>query len=85
MFQLKALALPFKSYFSAVSSVFSNCTDGDVRLVGGSTTFEGRVELCINHAWGTVCDNSWSTNDGNVVCRQLGYQATGTELNYMLV
>ena len=58
-------------------STYSNCTDGDVRLVDGSTPYEGRVEICINHAWGTVCDRSWSTADANVVCKQLGYQARG--------
>ena len=58
--------------------MFSNCTDGDIMLVGGSTSFEGRVELCINQAWGTICDHLWSASDGNVVCRQLGYPAAGT-------
>ena len=51
--------------------------DGNVRLVDGSTPLEGRVEICINHAWGTVCDHSWSTPDANVVCKQLGHQASG--------
>ena len=60
---------------SVPTSTYSNCTDGDVRLVDGLTPFEGRVEICINHAWGTVCDHSWSTADANVVCKQLGYQA----------
>ena len=55
-----------------------NCTHGDVRLVGGNTALEGRVEICIaNDTWGAGCDDSWSTTDANIVCRQLGYYAYG--------
>ena len=31
-------------------STYSNCTDGHVRLFGGSTDYEGTVEICINNA-----------------------------------
>ena len=56
------------------STVFRNCTDGDVRLVNSSSPVEGRVEVCINNAWGSVCNNHFSSEDATVVCRQLGLE-----------
>ena len=54
------------------------CPSGDIRLVGGSAADEGRVELCLNNAWGTICDDGFDVNEANVICRQLGYPDHGT-------
>ena len=54
------------------------CTEGDIRLVEGSSALEGRVEICKNNVWGTVChDNWWNRLSARVVCRQLGYSIGG--------
>ena len=61
-------------YFSHLSFVsFLACSpEGEIRLVGGND-IAGRVEICHNGRWLSICGDGWDTANANVTCRQLDY------------
>ena len=60
----------FMYMFTESPQCFRN---GNVGLVGGASSNEGRVEVCVNGMWGTVSNYQWDTREATVVCKQLGY------------
>ncbi|XP_038069165.1 lysyl oxidase homolog 2A-like [Patiria miniata] len=43
-----------------------------LRLIGGPSSTEGRVEAFIEGSWGAVCDEKWDKTNAAVLCKQLG-------------
>ncbi len=61
---------------------FSDCSDYELRLIGGTSNLQGRVEICLGNIWGTVCDDRWDNANASVVCGYLGYSRDGTLIIY---
>ncbi len=57
------------------------CTAGSIKLVGGVVHNEGRVEVCSDSRWGTVCSTGLTERDAGHMCSRLGYTSTSKYVN----
>ena len=70
--------------YVAPDTASDNCTHGDLQLANSMNdsielSNEGRVEVCVNNLWSTVCDAAFSSRDAIVACRQLNYDGAGNK------
>ena len=71
-------SLSFPLPFSSDDEVqYDNCTDGQIKLSGGSTPLNGRAEICYNNVWFGICPTHQNLNNNNAFCRTLGYAGQG--------
>ena len=76
---LHQIVIPFiRAYcLMYVCCMLDDCVEGEVRLQDGTDPSNGRVEVCQNGTWGSVCASQWDLDDARVVCKQLGYSSDG--------
>lgn len=70
-----------KTVFKSIHSNYIMYNTGyEFRLVNGTNSLSGRVEMQIDDEWGTVCGTSkFDDNAADVLCRQLNF-TTGRAL-----
>nr|XP_057917976.1 neurotrypsin isoform X1 [Doryrhamphus excisus] len=73
----------FRQNSGAIGWAYCDCHQGATRLVGGTSSTSGRVEVYLNGQWGAVCDSHWTDRDASVICRQLGLSDIGTAVQHI--
>ena len=61
------------------------CDDSYVQLVddNADSVFikdalsRGRVEICVNQTYRTICEDNWNNADASVLCAELGFSPYG--------
>lgn len=53
-------------------------SDKNIRLEEGSSCMTGRLEVCVDGQWKTMCSQRFNSTDATVVCRELGFSDKGT-------
>ena len=80
------------SHFADISTDFADCMTGEVRLTDFSDNTEedsrqGTIQICINNAWGSVCnDDFFDSTDAAVLCKQLpGFNTNGINSKWQYI
>jgi hypothetical protein len=55
----------------------ARCSDGQIRLIGGSEEYYGRVEICSSQRWQALSSlyPQWNSNNARVACVELGFES----------
>ena len=69
-------AYNYNMLFTA-ASYEDECSESDIQLISGRLQDEGKVVLCFNGLWNTVCLDEHDYSKARLVCRQLGYDGCG--------
>ena len=65
-------------------AIHTTCNNGQIRLQGGlpnNYNYLGRVEICRNNIWGTICNNGWGVAEAQVVCSELGFSISAGKMH----
>ena len=60
------------------------CTSGNIRLHGGPSLYEGKLQICTNRLWLQVTSYYWDSRDAEVACRQMWLPHSNTSKSYFI-
>ena len=84
---LETVSTLFKSCFYILVPIvhYANCSNGQLRLSGGSSPLDGRLEICYNNVWFAMCYTYNRIANQKVICEALGYSSQGKAIIILLL